>query len=35
MAEWLDPDNMEDAEHTTADLLMELSDESDRVCSRS
>ena len=35
MAEWLDPDNLEDAEHTTADLLMELSDESDRVCSRS
>ncbi len=31
MAEWLDPDNLEDAEHTTPDLLKELSDESDRV----
>jgi putative SOS response-associated peptidase YedK len=31
MAEWLDPDNLEDAEHTTSDLLKELSDESDRV----
>jgi putative SOS response-associated peptidase YedK len=31
MAEWLGPDNLEDAEHTTPDLLKELSDESDRV----
>jgi putative SOS response-associated peptidase YedK len=31
MAEWLDPDNLEAAEHTTPDLLKELSDESDRV----
>jgi putative SOS response-associated peptidase YedK len=31
MSEWLDPDNLEDAEHTTPDLLRELSDESDRV----
>jgi sulfur carrier protein ThiS len=27
----LGPDNLEDAEHTTPDLLQELSDESDRV----
>ena len=31
MAEWLDPDNLEGAEHTTQALLKELSDESDRV----
>ncbi len=31
MAEWLDPDNLEDAEHTTPDLLRELSEESERV----
>jgi hypothetical protein len=31
MAEWLDPDNQEVAEHTTQDLLKELSDDSDRV----
>ncbi|NBR62453.1 MAG: SOS response-associated peptidase, partial [Actinobacteria bacterium] len=31
MAEWLDPDNLEDAENTTAHLLAELSEESDRV----
>ncbi len=31
MAEWLDPDNLEDAEHTMPDLLREISDESDRV----
>ncbi len=31
MAEWLDSDNLEDAEHTTPDLLKELSDESDKV----
>jgi hypothetical protein len=31
MAEWLDPDNLEDAEHTTQDLLNELADESDEI----
>jgi putative SOS response-associated peptidase YedK len=31
MAEWLDPDNLEDAEHTTQDLLNELSNESDEI----
>jgi putative SOS response-associated peptidase YedK len=31
MAEWLDPDNLEDAEHTTQDLLNELANESDEV----
>ena len=31
MAEWLDPDNLEDAEHTTQDLLNELAEESDQV----
>jgi hypothetical protein len=28
MAEWLDPDNLEDAEDTTPDFLKEFSDES-------
>jgi putative SOS response-associated peptidase YedK len=31
MAEWLDPDNLEDAEHTTPDLLSELANESDEI----
>jgi putative SOS response-associated peptidase YedK len=31
MAEWLDPDNLEDAEHTTQDLLIELANESDEI----
>jgi len=31
MAEWLDPDNLEDAEHTTQDLLNELANESDEL----
>jgi putative SOS response-associated peptidase YedK len=31
MAEWLDPDNLEDAEHTTQDLLNELASESDEI----
>jgi hypothetical protein len=31
MAEWLDPDNLEDAEHTTQDLLNELANESDDI----
>jgi hypothetical protein len=31
MAEWLDPDNLEDAEHTTQDLLNALADESDEI----
>jgi putative SOS response-associated peptidase YedK len=31
MAEWLDPDNLEDAEHTTQDLLYELANESDQI----
>jgi hypothetical protein len=31
MAEWLDPDNLEDAEHTTQDLLNELANESDEI----
>jgi putative SOS response-associated peptidase YedK len=31
MAEWLDPDNLEDAELTTQDLLNELANESDEI----
>jgi len=31
MAEWLDPDNLEDPENTTQALLNELAEESDRV----
>jgi putative SOS response-associated peptidase YedK len=31
MAAWLDPDNLEDAEHTTQDLLNELANESDEI----
>jgi hypothetical protein len=31
MAEWLDPDNLEDAEHTTQDLLNELASEPDEI----
>jgi hypothetical protein len=34
MAEWLDPDNLEDAEHTTQDLLNELANESDEIASQ-
>jgi putative SOS response-associated peptidase YedK len=31
MAEWLDPNNLEEAELTTQDFLREISDESDRI----
>ena len=31
MTEWLDPDNLEDPENTTQDLLNELSSESDEI----
>jgi len=31
MAEWLDPDNLEDPENTTQALLNELAQESDQV----
>jgi hypothetical protein len=31
MAEWLDPENLEDPENTTQDLLDELSQESDQI----
>jgi putative SOS response-associated peptidase YedK len=31
MAEWLDPDNLEDAEHTTQYLLNALANESDEI----
>jgi hypothetical protein len=31
MAEWLDPDNLEDAEHTSQDLLNEIATESDDI----
>ena len=31
MAEWLDPDNLEDPESTTQDLLSALADESDEI----
>jgi hypothetical protein len=31
MAEWLDPDNLEDPENTTQDLLNELANESDQI----
>ena len=31
MTEWLDPDNLEDPENTTQDLLNELAEESDQV----
>jgi len=33
MAEWLDPDNLEDPENTTQALLNELAQESDQVAS--
>jgi hypothetical protein len=31
MAEWLDPDDLEDPENTTQDLLNELANESDQI----
>ena len=31
MAEWLDPDNLEDPDNTTQDLLNELANESDEI----
>jgi putative SOS response-associated peptidase YedK len=31
MAEWLDPDNLEDPDNTTKSLLNELAEESDQV----
>ena len=31
MAEWLDPENLEDPEHTTQDLLNEIANESDEI----
>jgi hypothetical protein len=31
MAEWLDPDNLQDPENTTQALLNELAEESDQV----
>jgi putative SOS response-associated peptidase YedK len=31
MTEWLDPDNLEDSENTTQDLLNELANESDEI----
>jgi hypothetical protein len=31
MAEWLDPENLEDPENTIQDLLDELSQESDQI----
>ena len=31
MAEWLDPDNLEDPENKTQDLLNELANESDHI----
>jgi hypothetical protein len=31
MAEWLDPENLEDPENTTKDLLNELASESDEI----
>jgi hypothetical protein len=31
MAVWLDPDNPEEAEHRTQDLLKELANESDEI----
>ena len=31
MAEWLDPDNLEDPENTTQALLNEIAEESDQV----
>ena len=31
MAEWLDPDNLEDPENTTQDLLNEIASESDHI----
>ena len=34
MAEWLDPDNLEDPENTTQDLLNELSSESDEIAEK-
>ena len=32
MAEWLDPDNLEDPENTTQALLQEIAEESDQIC---
>ena len=34
MTEWLDPDNLEDPENTTQDLLNELAHESDEMAGR-
>jgi putative SOS response-associated peptidase YedK len=34
LAEWLDPDNLEDPENTTQDLLNELANESDEIAGR-
>ena len=34
MTEWLDPDNLEDPENTTQDLLNELSSESDEIAEK-
>jgi putative SOS response-associated peptidase YedK len=31
MTEWLDPENLEDPENTTQDLLNELANESDEI----
>ena len=31
MAEWLDPENLEDPENSTQDLLNELAEESDQI----
>ena len=34
MTEWLDPDNLEDPENTTQDLLHELANESDAIANQ-
>jgi putative SOS response-associated peptidase YedK len=34
LAEWLDPDNIEDPENTTQDLLNEIANESDEIASQ-
>jgi hypothetical protein len=34
MAEWLDPENLEDPENTTQALLNELAEESDQVAAK-
>ena len=34
MVEWLGPDNLEDPENTTQDLLNELANESDEIASQ-